>query len=495
MMRILLIVSDTGYYRSGLSNPLGVLSIATYLKKNGYEVKVYDRNVDRTKLEKIMKIYNPDLVGVSVVSSRGLKDARKVSRTVKKFGKPVLWGGQMPTMQTELCFDCRDIDYIVMGEGELTFLEFVRKIENDESPDSIDGIAYRKGKKIIYTKCREFVDLKDLPLIDWTIADPRVYYQKYIYDNLLYLFSSKGCPFNCSFCGNLGYHRCTHRRRPTDMTLDEIANLVNNYNLKAVYFTDELWCAKKEDAYEFCRKVKERNLKFFWGCDSRADQYTKEDMQVMYDAGCRWLLFGGESGSELMLKKINKGIKSSGVEDAVKNCKEIGIAPIVTLVVGLPGETEEEVRATIALGMKLLTKFVLVFHYFPTPGSDMERELVEKGLYKPPLTIKEIGNAVAMETLENNFSMIPSKDLKVIRCFFLWAAFTQSGSFDPQNKKSFAFAKDTIHDFINAITKRGLKLFFTGAYSAGKEFMYIFWHVIAYPKTRKKYGLYARNKN
>lgn len=494
-MKILLIVSNTGYYRSGLSNPLGVLSIATFLKANGYDVRVYDRNVEKIKIEKILETYDPDLVGISVVSSRGLKDAVKVSKAVKKLDKLVVWGGQMPTMQTELCFDCEDIDYIAMGEGEITWLEFVRKIENHESPDNIDGIAYKKDGEIVYTKCREFADLKDLPLIDWTIVNPQVYYQKYIYNDLLYLFSSKGCPFNCAFCGNLGYHRCTHRRRPTDMTLDEIENLIKNYSLKAVYFTDELWCANKEEAYEFCHKVKERGLKFFWGCDSRADQYTKEDLQLMYDAGCRWLLFGGESGSELMLNKINKGIKSSGVEEVVKNCKEIGIAAIVTLVVGLPGETEEEVKETIALGMRLLTKFVLVFHYFPTPGSNMEKGLVEQGLYKPPTKIKEIGNAVPMETLENNFSKIPSKDLRVIRCFFLWVAFTQKGSFDQNKDGAFAFAKEAISDFFNVITKKGIKFFFTGIFQAAKEFIYIFWHVIAFPGVRKKYGLYVKNKH
>lgn len=494
-MRILFIVASTGYYRSGLSNPLGVLSIATNLKKNGYDVKLYDRNTDKTKIEKLIKAYDPDLVGVSLVSSRGLKDAVKVSKTVKKFGKPVIWGGQMPTMQTELCFDCKDIDYVMMGEGELTWLEFAGKIRAFESPDNIDGIAYKRDGKIIYTKCREFADLKDLPLIDWSITDPQTYYQKYIYDNLLYLFSSKGCPFNCAFCGNLGYHRCTHRRRPTDMTLDEIENLVNNYHLNAVYFTDELWCAKKEDAYEFCRKVKERKLKFFWGCDSRADQYSKDDLKMMHDAGCRWLLFGGESGSELTLNKMNKGITASKVEEAVKNCREIGIAPIVTLVIGLPGETEAEVKETVALGMRLQTKFVLVFHYFPTPGSDMQRELIEKGLYVPPRTLKEEGNAIAMETLDNNFSKIPSKDLRVIRCFFLWDAFTQKGSFDPQNEKSFAFAKDTINDFFNVITKRGFIYFVIGMFSAAKEFLTILWYVTAYPGIRKKYGLYIKNKH
>lgn len=143
-MKVLFVVSDTGYYRSGLSNPLGVLSIATYLKHNGHDVKVYDRNVDKTKLEKLLKAYDPDVVGVSIVSSRGLKDAAKVSKIIKKYNITVVWGGQMPTMQTELCFDCSAIDYIVMGEGEITFLEFLEKLGNGESPEGIYGIAYKR---------------------------------------------------------------------------------------------------------------------------------------------------------------------------------------------------------------------------------------------------------------------------------------------------------------------------------------------------------------
>lgn len=493
-MRILFIVASTGYYRSGLSNPLGVLSIASYLKAHGYEVKIYDRNIETAGINSVFKTFNPDIVGVSIMSSRGVKDAVKVSKAGRKYGKIIVWGGQIPTMNIQPCLNNDFVDYIVMGEGELTFLEFADKIKRGESPDAIDGIAYKRNGQIITTKHRAFVNLDDLPLIDWTILNSRDYYQKYIYDNLLYLFSSKGCPFNCSFCGNRDYHRCTHRRRPTDKTLDEIENLVNNYGLKAVYFTDELWCYKKEDVYEFCRRVKERNMKFYWGCDSRADQYTKEDLKLMHDAGCRWLLFGGESGSELMLKKMNKGITTSKVEEAVELCREIGIAAIITLIVGLPGETVEEVMETVSLGLRIRTKFVLFFHYFPTPGSDMHKELVESGLYKPPESLEEVSKLVAMESLGRNFSAVPSKDLIVIRCFFLWAAFIQNGSFDPANNKKLAFAKETVADFINAVSKKGIGYFLQGVYSAAKEFLFILWHVIAYPGIRKKYGLYLRNK-
>ncbi|NLC93418.1 MAG: cobalamin B12-binding domain-containing protein, partial [Treponema sp.] len=90
-MKILFIIPSTGYYSSALSNPLGVLSIGTFLYKKGYKVKIYDRNVDKANLNKIMKEYNPDIVGISILSSRCSKDALKVSKTVKKYNKTLVW--------------------------------------------------------------------------------------------------------------------------------------------------------------------------------------------------------------------------------------------------------------------------------------------------------------------------------------------------------------------------------------------------------------------
>jgi radical SAM superfamily enzyme YgiQ (UPF0313 family) len=492
-MKILFIVPATGYYSSALSNPLGVLSIATYLKKNGYDVKICDRNVEGINMDKLITSYNPDIIGVSVLSSRSLKDALKVSKTVKEHKKMLVWGGQIPTMNTALCLSCEYIDYIIMGEGEITFLEFVRKLENSESPKGINGIAYRENGRITITKCRDFADLKDLPIIDWTLVTPANYYQKYFHsDKMLYLFSSKGCPCNCSFCGNREYHLCTYRMRPADMTIEEIEKLIDNYELNGVYFSDEIWRIKKEDAYEFCRKVKEKNLKFVWGCDSRIGQYNKEDLQTMYDAKCRWILFGIESGSKSILEKIHKGISIDDVEENINNCKEIGITPITTFIIGFPGETEEMVRETVNLAMRIKSKLVQINHYFPMPGSDLQRELVESGKYQPPETLNQLSRVIAQDTLEQNFSQVPSKDLRVIRCFFQWGAFTGKDTINQDS--AFAFARQAISDMFSVITKKGILFFIAGAFTAAKEFLYIFWHVIAYPGIRKKYGLYIKNK-
>ena len=492
-MKILFIIPATGYYRSALSNPLGVLSIATFLKKNGYDVKLFDRNVEKSNIDKLIKSYNPDIIGVSVMSSRCLKDAIKVSKTAKKYSKMLIWGGQIPTMNTALCFECKDVDYIMMGEGELTWLEFVRKIEKSESPNDIDGTAHKVNGQVAITKCRDFADLKEIPLIDWTLVKPKSYYQKFYYSNkMLYLFSSKGCPFNCSFCGNREYHRCMHRKRPADMVIEEIEYLVKKHGMDAVYFTDEEWCVNKEDAYEFCEKIKNKHLNFVWGVDSRIGQYTREDLQMMYDAGCRWILVGIESGSKLTLDKIHKNINIEVVEENIKNCIEIGITPMTTFIIGFPGETEEELKKTVNLAMRVRSKIVQINHYFPTPGSDLEREIIKNGQYEPPKSLKEAGRVIATDTLGQNFSCVPSKDLRVIRCFFNWEVFTGKDTINQAGK--FSFAKTAIYDVFNAITKRGILFFFIGFLTAAWEFLFVLWHIIAYPGVRKKYGLYAKYK-
>lgn len=492
-MRILFIVPSTGYYTRALSNPLGVLYIATYLKKFAYDVKIYDRNVDKENIDKLIETYDPDIVGVSIMSARCLKDALKVSKAVKRYHKMLIWGGQVPTMSPDLCFECEHIDYIISGEGEITWLEFIQKIENFDSPDDIDGLVYKKDGKITTTKCREFANLEDIPNIDWSLVNPENYYQKFFHsDKMLWLCSSKGCPHDCTFCGNREYHQCKRRKRPVDMVIEEIKFLIETHDLNAVYFSDELWCFNRDEENEFCHKVKENGMNFVWGCTARIGQYSRESLQTMFDSNCRWLMFGVESGSSKMLSKIRKGIKIDDVERCIKDCLDVGITPIASFIIGFPDETEEDLKETVKLIMKLKTKLIVVYHFYPMPGSHMQQELVERGSLKLPCSFNEYIGVVATEEIGRNFSKVPSKDLRVIRSFFNWLAFSGKDSINQDGK--FAFARQTISDMFNSITKKGCIHFLAGLSSAAKEFLYVVWHVVAYPRVRKKYGLYVKNK-
>ncbi|MBR5438283.1 MAG: cobalamin-dependent protein, partial [Clostridia bacterium] len=207
-MKILLINPSVGYYTRALSNPLGLLSIGTYLKQHGHEVKIYDRCVDKTKIETVIKEFDAQIVGVSVMSSRGLKDAIKVSALLKKKGKTVVWGGQLPSMQTELVLDSDYVDMVSFGEGEETWKELAECLENGRDFYDIRGIAYKKDGKIKYNECRPFADLKDMPVSDWSLLDVPKYMQTYLGCNrMMYIYSSKGCPCRCAFCSNVNFHK------------------------------------------------------------------------------------------------------------------------------------------------------------------------------------------------------------------------------------------------------------------------------------------------
>lgn len=493
-MRVLFVVPSTGYYTRGLSNPLGVLSIATYLKSFGHHVSIYDRNIDKTKMDKKIQAFNPDIVGVSVMSARCLKDALRVSKIAKKYQKILVWGGQMPTMNLDICFKSEHVDYIIYGEGESTWLEFVQKIENAESSHDIDGIAYKKDGKIEITRYRDFVDLKDIPNIDWSLVNPKDYFQKFFHsDRMLWLYSSKGCPFDCGFCGNRIYHQCKRRKRPVDRVIEEIVFLVENHAMNAVFFADELWVITEEEALEFCEKIKRTNKNFVWGCQLRIGQFSKQTIQAMYDANCRWILYGIESGSEQVLKTINKKIKVADVEESINNSVEIGITPVASFIIGFPDENESQLKETIDLIMRIKARIITVYHFYPTPGSRMQESLEERGLYSSPKTVAECIKAVATEHLGTNYSNVPAKDLRVIKCFFHWLAFTGKDTVNKGN--SFEFAKKAISDMLLYITKKGIIHFLRGSFEAAKEFLYVFFHVMVYRGVRKKYGLYRHRKN
>ena len=138
-MKVLFINPSVGYYTRALSNPLGLLSIATHVKNNGHEVKLEDRCVNKSNINKLLDSYKPDIIGVSLMSSRGLIDAEKISKAARARGIPVVWGGQMPSLQMEQVLDLDLVDYISYGEGEETWLEMMNALQSGRTFSEIHG--------------------------------------------------------------------------------------------------------------------------------------------------------------------------------------------------------------------------------------------------------------------------------------------------------------------------------------------------------------------
>ncbi|MBQ2848553.1 MAG: B12-binding domain-containing radical SAM protein [Clostridia bacterium] len=487
-MNILLINPSVGYYTRALSNPLGLLSIGTYLKHHGHNVQIYDRCVNRQKLNKILKDFIPDVAGISVMSSRGLKDAIKISKALKERGITVIWGGQLPSMQTDTVLKNNFVDAVSIGEGEITWKEIADNISSPLGLEGIHGIAYKKDGETIYNPSREFADLSDFPISDWSLIDVKKYLQTYMgCSRMMYLYSSKGCPCCCAFCSNAVFHKSTHRKRPTEHVIEEIKFLTKNYGVDGIFFSDELWCIKRSDMLEFCRIIRENSLDFHWGIQLRIGMFDKEDFKTMYDAGCRWILFGIESGSKEMLKKIKKNIDFDKIAPTFKILKEIGYITIASFIVGFPGETEKQIKETIKLINDADASFSTLYHFTPLPGTEFFNELLSEGKINNSGTIQEMCKTVATESMGMNYSCVPDRDLKVIRCWYNWKGFTNKNAL--KTGKSFDFAKQTVSSGLHAISLKGPISFWVNGFTALHEFIYIFWYSHMYPKTIKKYGL------
>ena len=488
-MKVLLIFPSVGYYTRALSNPLGLLSIGTYLKQNGHDVKIYDRCIDKTKIDDVLKDFTPDIVGVSVMSSRGLKDAIKVSKHIKeKTGKLVAWGGQLPSMQIDLVLENDYVDIVTYGEGEETWKELADRLKNNESIYDIQGIAYRKDGKNVINPCRPFADLKDMPISDWSLLDVPKYMQTYLGCNrMMYIYSSKGCPCRCAFCSNVNFHKSTHRKRPNEYVIAEIKYLIDNYGLDGVFFSDELWCTKKSDMQDFCRRVHENHLDFHWGVEMRIGMFNEEDFQTMYDAGCRWIFFGVETGSPEMLDKIHKNISLEKVKPTVDALKRIGITSICSFMLGFPNETVEQLRDTVALINSVGANLTPIYHFTPLPGTELYDELVAEKRFKGAENLEDLAKVIATESVGTNLSSVPTKDLRVIRSWFHWKGFTNKSAYSKGN--SFEFAKQTIISGLHSISLKGPISFIVNGFSALHEFLYVFWYSHAYPSIIEKYGL------
>lgn len=487
-MRVLLINPSTGYYSRALFNPLGLLAIGSYLKSIGHEVRLLDRCVEKVNYEKFLDEYKPGLVGISAMSSRGLKDAIKVSKISKERGLFVVWGGAMPSMQSEIILKEDYVDAVSIGEGEYTFSELIEYIEGKRKLSSILGLAYKENGEYWRTADRPFINLADLPITDYSLIKVEKYLQKYFgFNKMMYIYSSKGCPCKCSFCPNPCFHKSTHRKRPNEIVIKEIKYLIDNYGMDGVYFSDELWCASRKEMLDFCRRVKENDLHFGWIIQTRVGLFSKEDFELMYDCGCRGALFGIETGSKDTMKKIHKAINYERIIPTFEEMKDIGITTVASFIIGYPGETVDQLRETVSLIQNLSANLTPVFHLTPLAGTEIYNDVVKAGLYKPPMTLKQMSKVVATEDVGQNLSAVPARDLRVIRSRLHWQSFSKKDAIE--NQKPFEFAKDTIISGLHAISQKGIVSFFIDGFKAAYEFSYLFWYSHFYPGIRKKYGL------
>lgn len=366
---------------------LGIGYMAAVLEKNGYDVDVIDASALELTYdelgEEILK-RKPDIVSISALTPTigvALDSADKIKQV--KPDTIVVLGGYHPTFEYKSVLEEPSIDIVVRGEGEYTVLDLVRTIENGGDLTEVKGLAFHDENdgELIVTEDRPIIhNLDELPFPAFHLFPMDKYRILNITTNVATIITTRGCPMQCSFCSSAALHGNKLRRRSYQNVCDEIEMRLREQNINTIAFMDDTFTLNKNFVRDFCNEVKRRNLKFWWGCTSRVDTLDEELLQIMKDAGCITIFIGVESADQQMLEKMNKNITVSKTERAFKLARKVGIRTIASCVIGMPEDTKESIKNTIAFVKKLNPNYALYSLATPYPGTRFYNDTFKKDL-------------------------------------------------------------------------------------------------------------------
>ncbi len=474
------------------SMPLGLVSIASYLNSRGHEAIIIERSIKAYDLRAEIKRFQPDVIGVSVLSFLSGIDAKKITAQLRKFTSvPVIWGGQAPSASPGIVLQDGKPDFVMLGEGELTWLAVADALEKGEPLYGIPGLAYLRGGELVSNPVPPVADLFRFPEMDWSLVEPKKYFSTFFHcRRMLYLHASKGCPAACIFCSNKQYHQSCNRCRDPKHVLDDIDRFVLDYGCDGVYFSDELFCPRRELRSALCEGLIARNYKFVWGCQMRLGVLNEEDVKLMARAGCRWILFGIESGSKERIAAIKKKINLDLAKQTVEWCENAGITVQASFIIGFPGETPAETRQTVDFAKSLHSSLVAMNILTPMPNSEIyEMWDADFPQFQKPDNIRSLAKKIEEnvgDLVPWNFSKVPTRELRAIHFYYQWKDFAGKESV---NQDSYGILKKMAQDAFNRMFKHGLTGFVFGTYVSVKQFLTVFFYSHFFPGILHKYGL------
>ncbi|HDQ15976.1 MAG TPA: B12-binding domain-containing radical SAM protein [Bacteroidetes bacterium] len=388
--------------------PIGILSIATSVSLK-YPVQIIDCRL-YSKEECMSKISaeldNSFCVGVSLTTPQVAHGLQLIDFIKSKKGIPLVVGGIHATLFPEETCKEKNIDFVIYGEGEIAFLELLNSLDNGKTYEKIENLVFKKGRKIIKNPQREPVDVESLPPMNYALLDIKRYTERAFYTNIglykkfrgLDISTSRGCPYQCTFCiNNLPYLK-KWRARSVEEVTKEIDILIKKYSLNHLWIMDDFFFADKQRAEKIIRHLIKINYKGTWEANIRANLFSPslindEFLKLAKKSGCLCLRMGMESGSDRMLKVINKGITSEQIINAVRMCEKHKIIPLGTFICAVPGEKKEDLFLTAQLIQKIKKISPLSVLYIPGilrpyPGSKLYEECKKLG-FKEPQTLRE----------------------------------------------------------------------------------------------------------
>ena len=374
-----------------VQHPINLLSLAAAVREAGHQPVVWDFEVEPFS-EKIVKqraaALQPGLVGLTGLTAN-IKIGARILGWIKEAAPgafTVVGGPHGSALPERTLAEFPSIDAVVVGEGELTWVELAGRLERGESLAGTAGLCRREGETIVLEAPRERIrDLDTLPLPARDLIDMSRYKGASSpgLDAVLHrsteIFSSRGCPEDCIFCAaKVTFGRAIHFRSAAHV-LAEVDECMTRYGFRHFTMEDDTFTYRPTRLTELCRGLRERGVT--WDCDTRVNVVTPEMLQMMKDSGCQKVAFGVESGSPRILTAIRKDIDVDQVRRAFRAAREIGLITTAFFIIGgHPSETAEDLEASVRLMHEIDPDLMAASIAVPFPGTELEKIMSERGL-------------------------------------------------------------------------------------------------------------------
>ena len=371
--------------------PLGLAYLAAFLRKNGFKVEIIDAAVlDLTDevVVKILKRKKPYLIGLYVVSF-SLPAIYSLIRKIKsQTNCLVMVGGPHITHQPQSVFKL-GADYGIAGEGELALVDFLKS----KNKKQIAGLIYKDQKNWRINRPQLIKDLDILPFPARDLLPNDRYYSPLFGGKTTTMVTSRGCVYNCIFCG-LPTGR-VYRKRSVKNIIQELEKLIKD-SFQYLEIQDDFFTFDHQKVKEICRFLIERKTNLRWGCETRADFVDEKILSLMKKAGCYNVNFGVEAGSERVRNKIiGKNLSSRAILKAVKAAKKVGLKTVAYFIFGHPTETLVEMKKTLKFARELKPNYAEFHLSIPIPGSRLftiacREKKIEEDIWDKVIFGKEI---------------------------------------------------------------------------------------------------------
>ncbi|HWG58245.1 MAG TPA: radical SAM protein [Candidatus Acidoferrales bacterium] len=358
--------------------PLSVLALAAVLEgKEEYEI--VDGNLDPQPVETILRLIQDhpvELIGVTVMPGPQMESSMKACREIRERHPkiPIVWGGYFPSIYPDAALNASYVDYAVRGQGEDTLIELIAAIRGSQPLENILGLSF----KDVFGLHRHNPErpMKGPDAFPWApfhrIPVERYLRPSYFGKRTVVHHASIGCPFRCTFCGVHAAYGNREKMESPERTAAILRHLVTKYGADSVQFYDMNFFLREDQARELARLM--IPLKLRWWCEARVDtlsRYSDDTFRLLRDAGCTMIFFGAESGSDWVLKEMQKDITATQTLELARRIRDFGIIPEFSFVIGNPRDPERDTHATLAFIRKIKRlnpqSEIIMYHYTPVP--------------------------------------------------------------------------------------------------------------------------------